>query len=549
VSRALDRTLAVGLASFVTSSRAVLVIAGGTLTEDRCDEQTPHCAKCLKSKRPCHWETAAPKDDSVVKFIIYGDTLKREPSLFPGLTQSERRSLDHFQQRTALEIPGPFRSELWSIILPRVAQHEPAVRHAILALSTMHESYATHDQHHSMMLSDWSLHHYSKALRLAVRISDPCQSFDALLLNSLVFCALDSIRGQLDQSLQHAVAGIRIMARGRDSLAVPAIPDHILPQVFLALQTQAMELGDLRVFRANSGPAQTFPPLPDRFDSTEDAFCSMQVIINKMILFFDRFQDTSKRLVFIPPEVPEALLPEFKSILAQFRHWNNAIDQVNISDRADSNQSMACLLLKMYQSALMIILTTLEHSIPDIDPFQADVKAILKLIEIFLQSQCDFAGIASNREENPSRSETTRQQKIFSMSLGVIPLLFEIAIKTRSYEIRNESMRLLTSCNRREGVWDSKAAMRLAKRFIQLQDHLHTVTAATAPPWRITMTDITFSAETDLAFKYAIVPILPHRRFLDTLWLTGVNGRCLFHHNIDFSSASSSISKSNGSHS
>jgi hypothetical protein len=468
-----------------------------------------------------------PKDDSVVKFIIYGDALKKEPSLFPGLTQTERRSLDHFQQRTALEIPGPFRSELWSIILPRVAQHEPAVRHAIFALSTMHESYATEDADRSIMLSDWSSHHYSKALRLAVRITDPSQSFDTLLLTSLVFCALDSMKGQFDQSLQHAVSGIKIIARGRDPSSAPPIPDDVLPQVFLALQTQAMELGDLRVFRSHSGPVQIFPPVPRQFSSTEDAFCSMQVIINKMILFFDRFEDASKHLVFIPPEVPEALLPEFEHTHNQFRQWNDAMDQVKTTDGDDNNQYMAYLLLKIYQSVLKIIFTTLEHNVPDIDSFQAEVRAVLKLIEVFLQSQGDFSSVDLHREGNSSPDETTRQRKVFSMSLGVVPLLFEIAIRTRSFELRSESTRLLASCNRREGVWDSKAAMRLAERLIQLQAHLDAVSTDPVSSWRITMTDIAFSAEKDIAFKYAILPILPHKRFLDTLWLTGVNGKSL----------------------
>ena len=67
-----------------------------------------------------------------------------------------------------------------------VAQYAPSIRHAVFALSSMHEYYASVHESREV-LHDFSMHHYNKAIRQIIRISEPEQSFDTLLLTAVMF--------------------------------------------------------------------------------------------------------------------------------------------------------------------------------------------------------------------------------------------------------------------------------------------------------------------------------------------------------------------------
>lgn len=151
-----------------------------------------------------------------------------------------------------MEVTGPFRSELWPLTIFQVAQHVPPVKHALFALSSMHESYALPSES-QYLLHQYVMYHYNEALRQVVKISQPEHSYNTLLLTCVMFCAIESLRGNFLQSLQHAHSGMKIIAQARVSSStdqlLPRIAPETLAQTFLALQNQVMGLGDSSIFR------------------------------------------------------------------------------------------------------------------------------------------------------------------------------------------------------------------------------------------------------------------------------------------------------------
>ena len=56
------------------------------------------------------------------------------------------------------------------------------------------------------------------------------------------------------------------------------------------------------------------------------------------------------------------------------------------------------------------------------------------------------------------------------MSLGVVTPLYLCATRCRESSVRYYSIRLMSYCQRREGLWDSDLAARIAKRIVTIEE-------------------------------------------------------------------------------
>ena len=182
---------------------------------------------------------------------------------------------------------------------------------------------------------------------------------------------------------------------------------------------------------------------------------------------------------------------------------------------ADGNEHKAYFLIKIYQSVVSILLESLDKNIPSFDSFEPEVSGMLKLIEVFLESHSGWTtGIAA---QSPNPAGTSR---IFTVSLGVVPILFEIAHRSRVRHLRDEALRLLRNCNRREGIWDSNAAARVAERLNCLQEEVETAFPDDEQCHRVIVTDMGLLTETEIPFKYMVAPT---KTMMNSFWLNSFN--------------------------
>lgn len=99
--------------------------------------------------------------------------LKLLPATLAG-TEQERRSFHYFCDRTAPELCGFFDCSFWSKLVLQASHGEPAIRHSIIALGSLHESFesggaksltaAEADAHRI-----FSLQEYGKAVQSLIR--------------------------------------------------------------------------------------------------------------------------------------------------------------------------------------------------------------------------------------------------------------------------------------------------------------------------------------------------------------------------------------------
>jgi hypothetical protein len=68
------------------------------------------------------------------------------PSLEVFVDKVERRCFAFFRARTVNEISGYFPSDFWERLVPRVTYYEPCLKHAVIALASLHERFEKGDR-------------------------------------------------------------------------------------------------------------------------------------------------------------------------------------------------------------------------------------------------------------------------------------------------------------------------------------------------------------------------------------------------------------------
>ena len=112
-------------------------------------------------------------------------------------TDEERRCFDFFQNRTAGQLSGFFDTNFWTEFVLRATQHEAAIKHAVLALGSLHERFEDGDK--SILHTIWNrgeggfaLTHYIKAIQQLVKpTSSSQQSVDVCLLACVLFSCFE----------------------------------------------------------------------------------------------------------------------------------------------------------------------------------------------------------------------------------------------------------------------------------------------------------------------------------------------------------------------
>ena len=462
----------------------------------------------------CEGYASNPGRNEPVRFVVYAP---HPPSPLlsehPDLEWSERRALSYFQDRTALELAGAFQTDFWmSHILP-LARQESSVRHALIALSSMHEHYSGVDHYSPTRGVDFALDHYGRAMRDVVQYkqSNQGQTFEYALVTCALFSTFESLQGQYHEACNHAISGIKILAEEQSRIASGAIrtriPQETLTRFFIALGRQIMELGDPNWpgSRPELYHTKMSIPLPVQFTSHEHALLHMEILLAEVIEYSMRVEDWANKGP-ISDDTGLSLMTEFHLIKMQFDKWKTAFEMFSSSDSNEfsretpestssgssttsspsgqhthTSRSPAFLILKVYYSLLTAFLTRIERNDESaFNEFASDMWRALDAVEEFVQ--CTSTYVNPLDKTSPSRSplhptSSTSQPPLppvvrptFSLALGIVPTLFLIASRASDAAVRDKALYLLRACNRREGLWDSKLAAKLVDRIIELRE-------------------------------------------------------------------------------
>ena len=170
----------------------------------KCDEARPSCQRCVSTGRKCDGyterirepsSTISPIPDSSNAQLI---NLARSPSMAIEGSEREARSFNYFCQRTAPQLTGFCGDDFWDYLILRASHHEPAIRHAVIALGSLDERFIEHDgmlakSRTELYRDDFALREYTVAVQSLVRplMDQKQQSVDVCLIACILFTCFE----------------------------------------------------------------------------------------------------------------------------------------------------------------------------------------------------------------------------------------------------------------------------------------------------------------------------------------------------------------------
>ena len=369
-------------------------------------------------------------------------------------TDSERQSFDFFRSCTSPASSTFFGSDFWNQRVLQLSQSEPAIKYAILALSSLHRRYEKPNFLESGKKCSDALLQYNRAVAHTTKLlSTPGpEAFLKALVACVLFVCYENIMSNYTAARIHLQNGLRILttssspARECNNFLGP-IPDDII-QTFSRLDFQAMSFSDsgapypyMSSQASRNSPGIVNPVFSNVAEATHALFENIGYV-------FTVLNDTND-----PTFSVEIFHTKIDICRTQLNRWDTAFQTLLLSwPKAPSDAlGHSCILLRTYYVIFDIIVS-------------AGVYGQESLYDAHIPS---FTHIVSLIEGFPTESSATN---IFSFELGTIFPLFFTAIKCRHPVTRRRAIALLNAAKRREGMWESIGAARVAEFVMKLEE-------------------------------------------------------------------------------
>jgi hypothetical protein len=443
--------------------------------------------------------------------------------------------LHYYQSRAASELAGAFGGHVWDTLVLRVAYHESAIRHAIIALGALLENFESSSNLQAPQ-SEFAMQQYGKAIQQVIQldIAASSLSIDIAVLSCILFTAFESLQGHYKSALAHINSGVKILCEheerngnANDSGYVPA---KIMRKLLVRLDSQAFEISD-DSFRLPSeylaGP--TLPYLPEAFPNIDMATFTFEIIMNRLYHILQNVGALNE--AGISTERLQEVHSEHTKLVQYFHSWSTAFGNTLFAASAP-----ATLVLQCYRSAVGIMLQidpvlgemVFDQFNPEFEELVTYAEAFISLqnenladrdaftylppgtsqsssisaYDLLVSSKSQSGGVEMSRWSNEPTSKPS-----FTLALGVVAPLYLACSRCRDPRIRRRALHLLATCNRKEGIWDSTLSARVAERIIAIEEAgagVAVVTAASQIPEhaRVCELDTFFGAGRQGRIKY-----------------------------------------------
>ncbi|CAD6443684.1 8c8647b3-1978-4f7f-8574-6262850a9fba [Sclerotinia trifoliorum] len=468
----------------------------------KCDEGRPGCRKCFQTGRKCdgyaHCAPAPnPKSSTISSAMVSnsfnGITYQTAPTipdfLSPSLSVSDREqhSFNFFHTRSAPQLGSCFGSKFWNHFVLQASHHEPAVRHAAIALGSLHERFELEDKFLSKVTGDteensFALKQYVRAIsclvqpNMSVNTKHTCKSANVALTACILFICFETLRGHHDSALAHIDGGVKIFSELQVSGEPKAIPiedppeDHIPVSIFRVLfsrlDTQASVLNSRA--RIIDGGSDSLPnSIPDKFLNVEQAREALESIWT----FGGRNLLSCSMYNGVPLPLPTSKEAKIL-LLSRLESWNRIFElyscttnKTNCIRSANPMEKRARSLLRMHKTMTQILVTTsTTYPIASKEPnellwdkFQLEFEAMVRWASEFIYMP-------------PNLRREGRKAASFTLDNEILQPLFLVATKCRHRSIRNKAILLLKQADRQEGLWNSLLSAKVAERIRDIEE-------------------------------------------------------------------------------
>jgi hypothetical protein len=464
----------------------------------KCDERFPACNRCVSTGRVCDgygiWggggnsygeryaKSNSPTEECSSALSV---PLVHQISARPGLANaSERAYLDWFTGQTATRLPGVFGSGFWDTLVLQASVTEPAVLHAVLALSCAHRSTSIAGIQTASLESNapdkheqFCLRQYSSAIsRLRPHfMSTSKASLRVALIACIVFTSLEFVRGHYQTAHTHLRNGLQLLGQlkvvspGAQGTEPPSLSkndqsvDGWLAEQFARLILQATLFGQRqhtpRITKAERSLVQ-----PVLFVSTSHARKCLDQIIGEASSLAERYDlERADSLSRLPsPEILEHQSAVQYSLAAWFKAYEASSSPSGIT--RDIAAVMGFKILHSYYLVARIMLATCLRLDGEMayDYHTQDFRAILL-------NSWQLGEIVFNDAPGTKFAHDPSIPPIVA-DMGWITPLYFTAIKCRVREVRSEAIRFLSHGDCKEGIWDAALASQVGSQVMKIEE-------------------------------------------------------------------------------
>ncbi|KAK5047731.1 hypothetical protein LTR84_006396 [Exophiala bonariae] len=335
---------------------------------------------------------------------------------------------------------------------------------------------------------------------MTLRGYNQCSAVDVALAACILFASVEGLRGHIKTSLMHVYSGLRILEEEESKLSriqSATSSRHLLRIVLQRLACRVSEVGHHEFI-----PEQQTSPNGN--DTLSDAICEV-IALQSQIQHLFRHQVLS----LIPEPVPRGagstqvpisgILRHFKAVLEEIKAKYSNVLFLTSQEFKFSLENEAILRLNTMITSIEIIFNihdSMNEQTQDalIERFrehgqwsQMYLKTFSKTKGITENSEIWSQGTATSQGRNTRGAGGTGEgcsqgfQDILPkpppglapplfMNPGVVPSLFMAAARCPDRSIREAAIKLLKTCDRSEGPWDSKIAADIGSKFTELEN-------------------------------------------------------------------------------
>ncbi|KAK7427057.1 hypothetical protein QQZ08_006484 [Neonectria magnoliae] len=430
----------------------------------KCDETWPQCLRCKKTGRSCDGYRAPPPGS-----LSWDVLLRPQPSPTSTCDMTELRSLAFFHQAVAPVLSGPFDTSFWTHVVAQATHHEPAARHAVLAISSFFEDFCPT----TCRAKDnpWALRHYNQAIQRVV--TSQVRDIDSILILCVLFICIEFLREDEKAAINHVACGVRILSAAPSTSKLAAVFSHmsIFPLFF------GGTISDFPILK--HGPKAT-----ETFYSIIEAQHSLDILAARAVRFV-RISQTFE-IVVVPEDSPAKPTSVRQRQLRGNGKESFARLQVVAEPGEDQRKSMLdeqdCLgaAIDSWGDSFARFQATRSPFEPK-DPASLALKIRWLVSKIWVrncledemvydEAKAEFESIVDMARCAASNSTTKSTNKKFMFDMGFGPLLHFVVVKCRYLDLRVAALALMNSLScPRESLWNAATMDAVGVRSIEVE--------------------------------------------------------------------------------
>ncbi|KAM0550714.1 hypothetical protein ACHAPJ_008779 [Fusarium lateritium] len=374
----------------------------------------------------------------------------------PGFeSPQEARAFDHYRLRTAKVLSGAIDAGFWGGVVLKMSTAEPAVRHAILAISSLHEAVESRSKTGRVADTRFAFREYGNAITSLRNWGQRNEPSVVPLLVCVLFICVEFLADRDTAAQMHICQGRQILSSLNDgrSPAIEMIKHALLP-IYARLSLSSFLFGS----RPAPIPAhlRSWTNMPAVFASVEEARYALYILLDEAL----QFSAGARGPVFdpnAPPEKLKALRDEQQRLLSQLTRWHAAFTVLtSMSPQSPTMENALNVLRIYYNSTTIWVSTALEAGDLKFDSHMANFAAIISLASSIIGS------IPINAKMEP-----------FSFETEIVPPVYWTAIRCRHPLLRRAALKLLTRDqmrHRRENLWHARETAVIAARIIEIEE-------------------------------------------------------------------------------